>query len=1081
MFATSFRFCRVYPSLIVCWIILFAATTFPSGAAPSKADAIPPSQTVRLRFVDSQTGYAVKPTSVEALPTAGAQAPRRVRRNGVTREGRTTLTLDHGAHIIRVNAPGYQPMAGDFVVQPDNPYQLVFQLDPVTPPAEFAPEAIQQLHRVNETVFVGFVVDDESGQPLAAAQVRTEPSGRETRTDARGYFQIYVPVQTREEAATAPAKLVFAAPECRTEERAYLELWSEGDWIYRIRLERGDGIKVVDERTLRRRSQYPVATPEKVAPTATAETPPTAEAAEPIAAVQSAAMAAAIGGPGIMPRSEAVVPVRIPTNIRVLRQDEVTIDYLSLQTYCQRSLPSEWIASWGNTGPGNSGTNSLLAGAVAIRTYAIGFINNPSTSTYDICGTTSCQAYIHTASDSRTTAAVNFTANYVMIQPGASRIGFKITEYSAENNSLGFSCGDGFTQPNGGCIADPVCTGESRFGHGRGMCQWGTARWASGRRMQNRVTSDSVTNGYPIQNWVWLLEHYYPNLQLVQGAPLIINDYVQVQGVSSIAVRQCADGSISSGVNCPQVATQSSGATGLIIGGPVRVTSDGVGYTWWRVQWFDGNNTIAWAPENWLERIAEPLNAPPVLATIPNFTIPEGTLLTFTNSVTASANAEVLLTDFEGYADGTSSGTVLFRTPSLSGSTDEFLEATPNLTSVTSSFPVGNGGARALRANWSWTNTANVWLRLTTSGTLNLGNPVVALNRKLKFDLHTDRTIGVALGIRETGNPEGTPIGANGGTTGAIEFVGVTNLLSGQPQVTRTVGSNQWMTLSFDLPSEPVRNFVSGNGVLATATGLGVLEHIAFVPANGLGAYNVYLDNFIVSAPKILAYSLSNAPAGATIHPTTGVFSWMPNESQGPGVYPITVRVTDNNLPPMSDVKSFQITVTESNRAPVLAVIGDRIVHVGTLVTFTNTTTDLDVPANVLSYTLDPGAPANAAVGLSSGVFSWQTDALFAGTTNSITVRVADNGTPPLSDTKSFSVAVLERPAIQAATIASGNFVLTWSAIPGQKYRVQYKDDLAAPSWTDLVPDVTAAGNAANLIDPLNDTQRFYRIQVLTP
>jgi hypothetical protein len=47
---------------------------------------------------------------------------------------------------------------------------------------------------------------------------------------------------------------------------------------------------------------------------------------------------------------------------------------------------------------------------------------------------------------------------------------------------------------------------------------------------------------------------------------------------------------------------------------------------------------------------------------------------------------------------------------------------------------------------------------------------------------------------------------------------------------------------------------------------LGVLEHLAFVPAAGAGAYNVYLDNFIVATPKVLTYSLSNAPAGASIH-----------------------------------------------------------------------------------------------------------------------------------------------------------------------------------------------------------------------
>lgn len=1038
-----------------------------------------PSQTVRIRFVDSATGYAVKPDAVEATSVQGNQKPLRVRRNGVKRDGQTTLTLDEGQHTIKVTAPGYQPMSGEFVVLPENPYNIVFQLDPIAPPLEIQPEAVAKLHQINQTVFLGFVVDEESGQPLTNVLVRTEPSGNETRTDARGYFQIYVPVQTLEAATNSPARLMFATPGFRSEERTYLELWSEGDWIYRIRLDRGEGIKTVDERTLRRRSEYPVATLEQTPTNA----PAIAVEADSLAATENLITQAIINGEiGVTPKLNVAVPVRIPTNIRVLRTNGVTIDYISLQTYCQRSLPSEWIAGWGNTGPGGSGTNSLLAGAVAIRTYAIGFINNPYNTAYDICGTTTCQAYNEAASHSLTTAAVNYTANYVMIQPGATRIGFKITEYSAENNSLGFSCGDGFTQPTGGCIADPVCAGETRFGHGRGMCQWGTARWASGRRMQNRVTGDSVTNGLPLQNWVWLCEHYYPDLQLVQGSPLTTNDYVQVQGIANVSVRQCADGSISTGTNCPLVTTKASGANGLIIGGPVRVTSDGVGYTWWRVQWFDASATIGWVPENWLERIAAPLNTPPVLATIPNFTITEGLLFTFTNTATASSNAEVLLTDFESFASGTSSGTVLFRQPTFSGSPSGFLDTSPNTTTVTGTFPTGNDSGRSLQAIWNLTNAINAWVRLTTSGTANLPNPVIALTRKLKFDVWTDRSIGIGLGIRETGNSAGTAIGANGGTTpGVIEFAGVTNVVSGQPRVTRTVTASNWMTLTFDLPNEPIRNFSGGNGVLSTATGLGVLEHLAVVPAAGTGVYNIYLDNFIVSAPQILTYSLSNAPAGATINSTSGVFTWTPTEAQGPGVYNITVRVTDNNLPPASDAKTFQVTVSETNQAPVLATITNRIVHAGTLIVLTNTATDADLPTNTLSFSLDVGAPVLASISPDSGVFNWQTSDANVGSTNNITVRVTDTGVPPKSDAKPFSIAVLARPNIESATVSGGAFDLTWTAIPGQKYRVQFKNDLNDPNWSDFVPDVTASLSSAFKSDPLSATQRFYRVLVVTP
>ena len=237
------------------------------------------------------------------------------------------------------------------------------------------------------------------------------------------------------------------------------------------------------------------------------------------------------------------------------------------------------------------------------------------------------------------------------------------------------------------------------------------------------------------------------------------------------------------------------------------------------------------------------------------------------------------------------------------------------------------------------------------------------VTRKLKFDLYTDKAVGVAIAVRETANAAGTAIGSNGGTTpGVIEFAGVTNVVSGQPQVTRVVGASNWMTLIFDLPSEPVVNFVGGNGVLSTATGLGVLEHLAFVPAAGIGPYNVYLDNFIVSAPMVLTYSLSNAPAGATINATNGVFTWTPTEAQGPGIYNITVRVTDNNLPPGSDAKIFQVTVNETTQAPVLAAIMNRVVHAGTLVLFTNTAMDADVPTNSLVFILGAGAPLTASI-----------------------------------------------------------------------------------------------------------------------
>jgi hypothetical protein len=54
---------------------------------------------------------------------------------------------------------------------------------------------------------------------------------------------------------------------------------------------------------------------------------------------------------------------------------------------------------------------------------------------------------------------------------------------------------------------------------------------------------------------------------------------------------------------------------------------------------------------------------------------------------------------------------------------------------------------------------------------------------------------------------------------------------------------------------------------------------------------------------------------------------------------------------------------------------------------------------------------------------------------------------------------------------------LTWSAIPGRAYRVEYKDDLSAPTWSLLVDAVEAAGNTISVSDGLSPSgHRFYRI-----
>jgi hypothetical protein len=135
-----------------------------------------------------------------------------------------------------------------------------------------------------------------------------------------------------------------------------------------------------------------------------------------------------------------------------------------------------------------------------------------------------------------------------------------------------------------------------------------------------------------------------------------------------------------------------------------------------------------------------------------------------------------------------------------------------------------------------------------------------------------------------------------------------------------------------------------------------------------------------------LTFSLVTAPAGAAIDEATGVFTWTPTEAQGPGTFSITVRVSDGAL---THDRTFSVTVTEVRVAPVLAAIPAQTVNELSLLTFTASATDVDIPANTLTYSLI-GAPAGASIGATTGVFTWTpTEAQGPGTFN-FTVRVSD-------------------------------------------------------------------------------------------
>ncbi len=163
-----------------------------------------------------------------------------------------------------------------------------------------------------------------------------------------------------------------------------------------------------------------------------------------------------------------------------------------------------------------------------------------------------------------------------------------------------------------------------------------------------------------------------------------------------------------------------------------------------------------------------------------------------------------------------------------------------------------------------------------------------------------------------------------------------------------------------------------------------------------------------------LTYSVVGAlPAGATLDPVTGAFSWTPSEAQGPQTFSVTVRVQDAGG--ASDEETFQIVVAEANTAPQLADIADQSVDEGSAMTFTASATDSDTPSNTIRFSLGAGAPAGAAIDPDTGVFTWTPSEAQGPGTFTISIVAMDAG--GLSDTTTVAVTVREAntaPSISA-------------------------------------------------------------------
>jgi len=107
-------------------------------------------------------------------------------------------------------------------------------------------------------------------------------------------------------------------------------------------------------------------------------------------------------------------------------------------------------------------------------------------------------------------------------------------------------------------------------------------------------------------------------------------------------------------------------------------------------------------------------------------------------------------------------------------------------------------------------------------------------------------------------------------------------------------------------------------------------------------------------------------------------------------------------------VTAFTFTIAPVNEAPVLDPIGNKSVNDQTPLTFTATATDQDQPAQALTFSLDQASlNAGMTIDPATGAFLWTPVADQGPGGYDVTITVADDETPALSDSETFTIVIV--------------------------------------------------------------------------
>jgi hypothetical protein len=328
---------------------------------------------VNLRFRDAITGHALAPrVAIVNLRTGESLTI-----PAVSVDGRLHLLLSPGEYAVSASMQGYDTIGMTLSVAdvPLPPYELY--LDPLVPPKEVTTEFLQSLRQPGQMVVVGFVTDEQSGQPIEGVRVSVIGHDASALTDSRGGFLLQFPVRDTAGVPQRYATLLLEKEGYQTLRLEQLEIWSEGDWIGRPEL---------DPWQRHRDTRDAFAAPPRnhaLRPLSLQKNNPP-DLSERFDKADQSDFAPAAPAPIVLPKY-----IRVGRNCTT-RTDCQRVEVYTLETYCKGVITNEWYACWGNV----SGRDGIAQGRCGRCAQLWGlFCLFPATSTYDICDSTACQVF----------------------------------------------------------------------------------------------------------------------------------------------------------------------------------------------------------------------------------------------------------------------------------------------------------------------------------------------------------------------------------------------------------------------------------------------------------------------------------------------------------------------------------------------------------------------------------------------------------------------------------------------------------------------------------------------------------------